>query len=533
MRELALEKTRLDGRYEILRLLGRGSYAEIFVARDSQAAPDSPHQLVVIKALNVFLQEEPDVELERTLVENFQNEAVALDRVRHPQIISRLGHGTAKDLRGVIFHYIVLEYLPGGDLMQMCKREPLTLEKTLFYLEQVCAGLSHAHSQGVIHRDIKPQNLLLTEDKQIVMIADFGVARFTNHDAPITRVGTNIYAAPEHSPLNVVAEIASGKDVRLTPAADVYSLAKTVYALLTGESPRKFANAPLTSFPPNLAAQSWASSVLRVLERATQHDIDKRIQTVNDFWREIYLASKQTEEAATSILPRNPTEIWAASVAGFTSEPAPARPSFSSMPNVQVAPQNNLPLPQRPRVVVDVAERKPLPRVMTPPIEPVFKGVVTPQTNGNGHAAPQTKKETNVEQQHQRFEKPARPSWFVAFLKRLATRFAVILLIVGIFVGVLGGTYNFLQTRGYIPLSFPVLFAKTGVANKTAWLRSSPEIRDDNRINLVTRDSQVRVLGEEGNWYRVEIVRQGQPDNNSVTDKTGGYVGKSIIDLPQ
>ena len=114
MRELSLDNCRLDKRYDIQRGLGRGSYAEIFVAHDILASPSSPHKSVVIKALNVFLQDDLDPDLERTLVENFQNEAVALDRVRHPNIISRLGHGTARDLRGTVFHYLVLEYLEGG-----------------------------------------------------------------------------------------------------------------------------------------------------------------------------------------------------------------------------------------------------------------------------------------------------------------------------------------------------------------------------------------------------------------------------------
>ncbi len=84
MRELSLKNCRLDGRYDIQETLGQGSYAEIYVARDTLASPQSPHSLVVIKALNVFLQNDLDHDLERTLVENFQNEAVALDRVRHP-----------------------------------------------------------------------------------------------------------------------------------------------------------------------------------------------------------------------------------------------------------------------------------------------------------------------------------------------------------------------------------------------------------------------------------------------------------------
>ena len=200
MAELKLQQSRLDGRYDVLECLGRGSYAEIYVAKDNAAADDAP-ATVVIKALNIFLQETPDAELEHTLVSNFQNEAVALDLVRHPHIISRLGHGTAIDLGGTTFHYIVLEYMPGGDMAALSRHHPLSIEKAVGYLEQVCSGLAHAHKCGVIHRDIKPQNLLLTSDRKTVKIADFGVARFEATEGAITRVGTNIYAAPEHNPL--------------------------------------------------------------------------------------------------------------------------------------------------------------------------------------------------------------------------------------------------------------------------------------------------------------------------------------------
>src|SRR4051812_38073020 len=110
MTELKLQQCRLDNRYDILECLGRGSYAEIYIARDNAVEETHPHSMVVIKALNVLLQDVPDEELERTLIQNFQNEAVALDRVRHPNIINRLGHGTAIDLSGTTFHYIVLEY---------------------------------------------------------------------------------------------------------------------------------------------------------------------------------------------------------------------------------------------------------------------------------------------------------------------------------------------------------------------------------------------------------------------------------------
>src|SRR5947209_16126156 len=197
MTELKLLQCRLDGRYDIEDCLGRGSYAEIYVARD-RAATDERFRTVVVKALNVMLQGDQDPELERTLIQNFQNEATALDRVRHPNIISRLGHGTAIDLNGTAFHYIVLEYMAGGDLGARCRQQSLSLDRALFYLKQVCSGLAHAHDCGVIHRDIKPQNLLLKADGQIVKIADFGVAKLDATEGAITRVATNIYAPPEH-----------------------------------------------------------------------------------------------------------------------------------------------------------------------------------------------------------------------------------------------------------------------------------------------------------------------------------------------
>src|SRR5258707_3932171 len=227
MPELKLFFFKQKTAYDILECLGRGSYAEIYVANDNAAAEGAP-RTIVIKALNMFLQDTPDAELEHTLVANFQNEAVALDRVRHPNVINRLGHGTAIDLTGTTFHYIVLEYLPGGDMAALTRHHPLPIARALFYLEQVCSGLAHAHKCGVIHRDIKPQNLLLTADRQIVKIADFGVARLDANEGAITRVGTNIYSAPEHNPLVQTGQLdtavlVSTRD-QLTPAADIYSL---------------------------------------------------------------------------------------------------------------------------------------------------------------------------------------------------------------------------------------------------------------------------------------------------------------------
>ena len=290
MTELKLLQCRLDGRYDIEDCLGRGSYAEIYMARDRGAA-DERFRKVVIKALNVLLQGYQDADLERTLIQNFQNEAIALDRVRHPNIISRLGHGTAIDLTGTAFHYIVLEYLGGGDLSMLCRKEALKLDRALFFLQQICAGLAHAHESGVIHRDIKPQNLLLTTNHEIVKIADFGVAKIEAAEGAITRVGTNIYAAPEHNPLVQTAALdpnsRQSAQTQLTPAADIYSLAKTAYTMICGVPPRAFAHHAITELPAPMSLEPWAPSVLRVLERATQARPGERYQRMQDFWDEL------------------------------------------------------------------------------------------------------------------------------------------------------------------------------------------------------------------------------------------------------
>src|SRR4051812_42870708 len=118
MPSLTLENSIVDERYEVRRRLNHGSYAEIYEAYDLERK----RKPVIIKALNTHLQGTPDADLERTLVENFQNEALALDAVRHPGVVQRLGHGTAADLHGVPFHYLVLEYMSGGDLLSRCRK---------------------------------------------------------------------------------------------------------------------------------------------------------------------------------------------------------------------------------------------------------------------------------------------------------------------------------------------------------------------------------------------------------------------------
>jgi serine/threonine protein kinase len=299
MPELKLEHSLVDNRYEVLERLSRGSFAEIFVARDREAGGME----VVIKALNTSLQGTPDADLERTLIENFQNEALALDAVRHPHVILRWGHGTAADLRGTPFHYLVLEYMPGGDLLKLCRARPnnaLSLSEALFYFQQACEALAYAHSKGIIHRDLKPNNFLLTADHKAMKIADFGVAKIASgEETEITRVGADIYAPPEHHPNEVIGEITGGEASarnRLTASADIYSLAKSFYTVVCGRPPSQFKCDPITYLPDGLMSEPVKQRLLAVLRRATDDDPQARYPSVAEFWSDLAQVACGEEE---------------------------------------------------------------------------------------------------------------------------------------------------------------------------------------------------------------------------------------------
>ena len=516
MTELKLQNCRLDGRYDVQDCLGRGSYAEIYVARD-RAASDLMPEFVVIKALNVFLQGTPDIDLERTLIENFQNEAVALDRVRHPKIISRLGHGTAIDLVGTTFHYLVLEHMPGGDLATLCRIKPLELKEMLFYLEQVSAGLAHAHACGVIHRDIKPQNLLLSADRQIVKIADFGVAKLEATEGVITRVGTNVFAAPEHNPVVQTGSLDLGfhpeNQPHLTPAADIFSLAKTTYTLLTGSPPRRFSHRQITDLPPEISNQEWATSILRVLRRATEMRPENRYQTVQEFWDDLSDASLPPTRPLQSkdngaAQNRRPSASLLDKAEKTHAKSAPPRPRFNSSKELKQSKVSGM---ERPRIVVRVADAEapaPLaPRQKARDIIEAFSD--TPPAN-------------------RRQQQTSPP------LSGRMARFGVAIFLVLAFAGMLLATHNYFRGRWPLWGNSPGAVrqrdvGREGVVNTTAYIRNAPSVRNDNVITIVEKGSTVRVLrvSDDDRWYEVEA----SSTVGSTNIVTRGWMGKKVIDL--
>lgn len=511
MSELKLQQSRLDGRYDILECLGRGSYAEIYVANDN-SAPEGAPRTIVIKALNLYLQDAPDAELERTLVSNFQNEAVALDRVRHPNVINRLGHGTAIDLAGTTFHYIVLEYLPGGDMFALTKTRPLSLQKALFYLEQVCSGLAHAHKCGVIHRDIKPQNLLLTADKEIVKIADFGVARIDATEGAITRVGTNIYSAPEHNPLMQTGQLDTrGLNLphdHLTPAADIYSLAKTTYTLLAGESPRRFAQHALSELPAAVRDAPWAEAVLRVLEKATQNRPDERYQTVEEFWDDIADASlpptRPLQMLTADMEVQRPSEDLSVEPEEEFTEAAPPRPHFA-VPDQREALVYDSDALKRPRIVVPI--------------------------NREAQRQMDLRAQREIEARDLRPSRDTMPSGSVLPASR-KRRAVVALGLILAFSGMLLATHKYVTTRwnpltGITQTVEPVIIGRQGVTTTDVNLR--PVANAANLpIGLAESGSKVKVLSADSNWYEVQVVEHGRPKTDPYSSDRG-WINKRYV----
>ena len=527
MPELRLENSIVDDRYFVARLLGRGSYAEVFVAHD-QTHQDEP---VIIKALNVTLQGTPDTELEQTLIENFQNEAVALDKVRHPNIIRRLGHGTAADLEGTAFHYLVLEYMPGGDLLGLCRHQGLSLDQALPYFQQVCEALAYAHSRQVIHRDLKPQNLLLSADKKVIKIADFGVAKLTpDAGDEVTRVGTNVYAPPEHHP-----DAPGGLRERLTPAADIYSLAKTVYTVLTGRAPRRFARQPITELPAGLVAEEWGAGLLALLRRATQDRAADRYQTVQEFWEDF--ARLKLGEAVVAGAGDEETVVRRRLSGTSTVERAAAEPRFQAIttgsheaqPAQRVRTVVNIPLPQKPppappgnlasleeaRAAAETGRRSPYATVRD---HAPHAGVV--------EAAELKPKGADALRTRRMNEQAAERSFFdslQAVIRSDWLRRAFIVLLFAAVIGLASSIYHY-----YAEKPVPGVFesGKDGVIDGAVNvnLRDGP---GGTPVAVLPINSRVRLLEERGNWVRVRVLNWagGAPANAP----DGGWVNRQFV----
>ena len=201
-----------DGRYRIISRLGQGGMARVFLAQD-----ESLHRQVAVKVLADRHSDDPH------FIERFQREARAAARLNHPNIVQVYDQSQTAGMS-----YIVQEYVEGETLKDLIRREsPIEPRRAITIALQILAALRVAHQQGVIHRDVKPQNILVQPDGKI-KVADFGIA--SAGDTEMTEagsiVGTAQYLAPEQA-----------RGLPVGPPADLYAVGIVLYEMLSGRVP--------------------------------------------------------------------------------------------------------------------------------------------------------------------------------------------------------------------------------------------------------------------------------------------------------
>lgn len=202
----------LDDRYEILELIGSGGMANVYKARCHRL-----NRLVAIKILKSDLADNADFR------RRFHDESQAVAQLSHANIVSVYDVSTDPDRE-----YIVMELIDGITLKQyMERRGRMDWRESLHFITQIMRGLSHAHSRGIIHRDIKPQNIMVLRDGS-VKVADFGIACLANQGQTLTQeaLGSVHYISPEQA-----------RGDRIDARSDIYSAGVVLYEMLTGRLP--------------------------------------------------------------------------------------------------------------------------------------------------------------------------------------------------------------------------------------------------------------------------------------------------------
>jgi len=244
-------------RYEILEVLGEGGMAFVYKAMDTQL-----ERFVAIKTLK------PNYVNQETFVERFRREAKTAANLNHPNIVQIFDWGIEEE------PFFVMEYIEGNTLTSIvAKNRTISLSDVLFIGAQVASGLQAAHQKGLVHRDIKPGNIMITPDGK-VKVTDFGIVSLQNEESDITKTGSILGTASYISP-----EQAQGRPVSIE--SDLYSLGTVLYELIagkppfSGESPISTATKHLTDKPEKLSnfrkdiPKGVENAVLKLLEKST------------------------------------------------------------------------------------------------------------------------------------------------------------------------------------------------------------------------------------------------------------------------
>ena len=279
----------LAGRYRVVRRLGAGGMATVFLATDERLGRE-----VAVKRLHT---DAPEASLTR-----FKREARLGAALNHPNLVAVYDTVVADE--GAL---IVMEYVPGHSLADLTARGAVSPERAVPILRSVAAALDHAHSQDVVHRDVKPANVLVRDDG-VVKLADLGIARAVGA-TQITSEGSVIGTLPYMAPERMRGPGAGG------PESDVYALAAVAYEVLSGHPPLETTSTEeLAGGAPDLAA-GWVGAPRRataVLERGLDPDPGRRQPT----------ASRLVDELDSSLTGEATAQTFA--VAPF--EPPPSEP---------------------------------------------------------------------------------------------------------------------------------------------------------------------------------------------------------------
>ena len=257
----------LDNRYELLELIGSGGMAMVYKAKCHRL-----NRLVAVKVLKSDFASDADFR------RRFYDESQAIAMLSHPNIVS------VYDVSRSSPEYIVMELIDGITLKQyMERRGRLNWRESLHFITQIMKGLSHAHSRGIVHRDIKPQNIMVLRDGS-VKVTDFGIACLSNSANTMTQeaLGSVHYISPEQA-----------KGNRPDARSDIYSAGVVLYEMLTGHLPYD-ADTPEEIALMHIAGSAkppreWNSDIPEELERITlramEPDLRKRYQSAGEMLR--------------------------------------------------------------------------------------------------------------------------------------------------------------------------------------------------------------------------------------------------------
>lgn len=267
----------LIGRYRIIEQIGVGGMSYVYKAEDTVLK-----RIIAIK----ILKEENACDAE--FVAKFKREAESSARLSHPNIIQAYDVIEDNDL-----HCIVLEYVEGKTLKNYIQEKGhLTNEETINFAIQIAKGLEHAHQKGIIHRDIKPQNVIINK-KHIALISDFGIARAVGQaTTTTTAVGSIHYMSPEQS-----------QNAEVDKRSDIYSLGCTMYEMITGKVPFEgdsvaavvMAHIKGTLKKPSEENPEIYKSLEKIILKATQKDPEDRYQEAKELISDLKKAAKKKD----------------------------------------------------------------------------------------------------------------------------------------------------------------------------------------------------------------------------------------------